>query len=145
MNLNDCGSGSHTLIPALRLEVLSSSNSLANTLPTAVPLQQLHGSPTLAPNESLKIPLMFHVEQPGTQEIAVLLVFRKVRAILLRHPLTDGRRILQSSQHVFYSSRLHHSFDVVPILDVGASARPTAGPSVSYMVNVEVRWRPICL
>lgn len=73
-----CGKGSHTTTHA-RTEVLQSDNSFANTPPMALPLELLHGSSTLAPNESLNVPLVLHAEQAGTQELAVLLIFREVR------------------------------------------------------------------
>lgn len=64
-----------------RTEVLRSDNTFANILPKALPLESLHGSATLAPNESLDIRLVLHVEQAGTQEIAVFLAFREVRRL----------------------------------------------------------------
>ncbi|KAF8530987.1 ER-golgi trafficking TRAPP I complex 85 kDa subunit-domain-containing protein [Gautieria morchelliformis] len=114
------GQGSQTSIPSTRTEVLRSDNSIANATPTALPLERLHGSSTLAPEESLNIRLVIHAEQPGAQELVVLIIFR------------------ESGQTTFDSSRLYHLFDVDPVLNVGAFARPSTSSSVSYVVNVEV-------
>ncbi|KAF8575503.1 hypothetical protein K439DRAFT_1419748 [Ramaria rubella] len=102
-----------------RTEVLRSSNTLANTTPLAVPLQKLHGSSALVSGDSLDLRCVFHTEQPGIQEVAMLLIFR------------------ETSQPNFFTSRLHHMFDIIPILNVGAFARPSAQSRLSYVINAE--------
>ncbi|KAF8525181.1 ER-golgi trafficking TRAPP I complex 85 kDa subunit-domain-containing protein [Hysterangium stoloniferum] len=103
-------------------EVLRSNNSLASALPLSVPLAKLHSATVLASNDSIDLPLTLHAEQSSSsQEFAVLLIYR------------------EHNQTSFFSSKLYHVFDVVPILEIGASVRPSANSDISYTINLEIQ------
>lgn len=103
------------------VEVLQSDNTLVDLTPSAIPLERYLGSPQLKEGESLEAPCVIHASQKDSQDLFILAIFR------------------QRNQHHFFSSKLHQTFQVQPVIECGVVARPSHRPDISYEVLLEVR------
>ncbi|OBZ79321.1 hypothetical protein A0H81_00967 [Grifola frondosa] len=101
-------------------EVLHSSNSLAPQIPFLIPLEAVHGSPSLGPGEEVQIPIILHAAHSSEQGLCILFVFREAGA---------------SS---FHCARVTRRYEVRPIIRVAASSQPSQSSDHSFIINVEV-------
>ncbi|KAL7285211.1 hypothetical protein ACG7TL_000304 [Trametes sanguinea] len=103
-----------------KTEVLQSSNSLAPRSPYRISLEAIHSAPQLAPGEAIQLPFILHAAHHGEQDLCMLFVFRE----------NEGAQ--------FHCARVTRRYEVKPILNVSASARPSASPDQMYILNLEV-------
>lgn len=119
-----------------KINIIKSNNTLAYLDPLYIPLQNLSSSPSLQPGESVELRVVIRSDVPGPQAFTSLLVYREV--CFKRVVYSSDLLYTQKDQPTFFASHLRHLFDVVPFLELGASARPSTSPEMSYTVNLEV-------
>ncbi|RPD64974.1 hypothetical protein L227DRAFT_571426 [Lentinus tigrinus ALCF2SS1-6] len=101
-------------------EILQSSNKLAPRKPYRIPLENIHSSPVLAPEDEVQLPFILHAAHHGEQDLCILFIFR------------------ESVGAPFRYTRVTRRYEVRSILNITTSLRVSASPEQSYIVGVEV-------
>ncbi|GJJ13919.1 hypothetical protein Clacol_008176 [Clathrus columnatus] len=96
------------------VEIFQSDNALTNLVPVLVPLETFKKFPVLEEGDSFDIPCMIHASQVTTQDLYIMAIFR------------------QHNQKSFFSSKLHQTLQINPILECGVVACPSHKSDVSY-------------
>ena len=97
-------------------ELLRSDNSIAPLKPFSIPLDD----DSLAPGENLEFSMVIHADRALEHDLCLLLVYR------------------ESADQNFHSTRLIRHYEVTPIFEVSATARPSRTVDHLFTLNVEL-------
>lgn len=100
---------------SLSTEVLHSDNSILPQQPFCIPLDN-----SLAPGDNLEFSIVIHADRASEHDLCLLLVFRE----------TTGQS--------FHSTRVTRHYEVTPIFEVSATARPSRSVDHLFSMNVEL-------
>ncbi|KZP10535.1 hypothetical protein FIBSPDRAFT_1051266 [Athelia psychrophila] len=112
-------SGQNSAMSSVQLpvkeELLRSDNSIASLKPFCIPLED-----GLAPGDNLEFSMIIHADRALDHDLCLLLVYR------------------ESPDQNFHSTRLIRHYEVTPLFEVSAVARPSRSADHLFTLNVEL-------
>lgn len=100
---------------AASIENIHSSNRIRSLMPQMIPLKE-----TLAPDDNVQIPVLFHANLTGERELCLLVIYR------------------ETSNDSFHSIRINQAYEVRPLLSVSLLTRPSSIGDEMFTLDVSL-------